>query len=186
MRIMVCEEEACEALPIQGRPFGTQGAKTMSGSGDWSDRKKWTMGILSSLLVAAILGAASYMRSESDDDALDADRHPDRFVGSWVNENPETDGFTRVRIVSRLNGFYIWLWGRCHPVDCISGPFLTPFSDADDATLTFDSQKRGIESTYDLAALADGRIRLSYRTQFTDGRPELENIQYFLRGEPSP
>ena len=39
-------------------------------------------------------------------------RHPDRFVGTWGNENSETDGVTH-QILGRIDGFWIHLWGSC-------------------------------------------------------------------------
>lgn len=157
---------------------------------DWSDRKKWVMGILGSLVVAATVGVVSAYVTllEPDREAIDGNRHPDRFVGTWENENPETDSVTRIQVESRNDGFWVGIWGSCPTPACFEGPLLTPLSDAQDGTLTFDSKLSFKESTYSLTAIADGRVRLSYRGKFIDGSGRLpfENVQYFVRKRPLP
>ena len=107
----------------------------------------------------------------------------DRFVGLWTNENPDTDGITRVEIDRRLNTLSVHMWGKCHPADCDWGTQQTDVSDSDDGVL-FITWTPGFSLTsQQVTALPDGRLRVVGHTRFTDnsGRPEYDSTHYFRR-----
>lgn len=107
----------------------------------------------------------------------------DRFVGQWVNENPQTDGINRVEIQHRLNSLEVHVWGRCHPVDCAWGTERTDVSDSDDGVLSITWRKSFMIESQQISILPDGRLQVVGHTRFTDnsGRPEMDSTYYFMR-----
>ena len=105
--------------------------------------------------------------------AASANAQKDRFVGTFVNEDANTRGITRLTLSEDDT---IRVWGRCHPADCDWGE-ETAFaygahvgSDlrtaADAVTVTY---VKGFATTILLITpLKDDRVRVDVFTRFTD------------------
>lgn len=107
----------------------------------------------------------------------------DRFVGDWLNVNAKTDGITRVEIKSRQGKLHLQMWGQCHPTDCDWGTQATPNADSDDGELKIKWDHGFSTKTQSVVLLADGRLRVSGRTHFTDssGRPDYDFTYFFKK-----
>jgi hypothetical protein len=107
----------------------------------------------------------------------------DRFVGLWANENPQTEGITRVEITSRLGDLHVQMWGSCEPTDCNWGTQSTDVSDSDDGTLSITWRPGFKVEAQELTVLSDGRLQVVSHTHFTDdsGRPDYDSTHYFRR-----
>lgn len=104
----------------------------------------------------------------------------DRYVGLWKNENPQTDGVTRVEISDRLGQLSLHEWGRCHPTDCDNGthPLMI-----DGNAVRFDFVENTISNRGTLTVLADGKLQMAVHTHFNDtsGRPDYDSVFRFVQ-----
>ncbi len=105
------------------------------------------------------------------------------FVGRWRNEDPETDGITRVSIRESGNALVVHMWGACIPVECYWGELQTSLADADDGVLALVWNPTFAQRTQELQVLQDGRLRVKTHTRFTDGsgRQPYDSVHYFSR-----
>jgi hypothetical protein len=105
----------------------------------------------------------------------------DQYVGVWHNENPQTNGITRVEITNRLGDLAIHIWGRCHPTDCDNGAHpLESVSNGDSLNYTADFKFK--VDTGSVAMSANGDLELTTHSHFTDEsrRPDYQ-ATYRLR-----
>ena len=102
-----------------------------------------------------------------------AQAQKDRFVGSFVNVDPNTGGITRLTLGTDDT---INVWGRCHPADCDWGQ-ETAFAYGSHVGADVNSQADVFTATYVkgfatkillIIPLKDNRIRVDVFTRFTD------------------
>ena len=107
----------------------------------------------------------------------------DQFLGTWLNEDTETGGITKVTIRVESSLIYVHMWGRCHPSDCDWGEVTTLVSDADDDRLSLEWYFSFAIDTQTVSALAGGRLRVDGHTHFIDdsGRSDYDYTHYFRR-----
>ena len=103
--------------------------------------------------------------------------------GTWINQNPETGGLTRIRMSSSLNRLYINMWGKCHPTDCDWGEMSVSDRDARDKRFKITWNHGFSIVKQKIIMLPDGRIKVFGITKFTDDseRPDYESTYYFER-----
>jgi hypothetical protein len=155
------------------------------------------LGVLGAVVVVGLIAGLAYSfltRGDAMETASEPAPPPganvNRFVGLWANENPQTDGITRVEIQSRLDKLHIQMWGQCRPTDCDWGTESTDRSDSDDSTLSITWDEGYKVETQEVTNLSDGRLQVVSHTHFTDdsGRPDYDSTEYFTRttGEAKP
>ena len=107
----------------------------------------------------------------------------DSFVGKWFNENPQTDGITRVEIRRRLNDLIIHMWGQCHPTECDWGELITDISNVDDGVISITWEPGFAIKRQELTLTSDKRLQVITHTHFIDnsGRPDYDATYYFVR-----
>ena len=103
--------------------------------------------------------------------AVDAQK--DRFVGAFVNIDPNTRGVTRLEL---NDDDTINVWGRCHPNDCNWGP-ETAFAYGSHVAADLRTAADAVTATYVkgfattillITPLKENRIRVDVFTRFTD------------------
>lgn len=97
----------------------------------------------------------------------------DRFVGTFVNVDPNTGGITRLVLQSDDT---INVWGRCHPNDCDWGQ-ETAFAYGAHVAANLRTAADAVTATYVkgfattillITPLKENRIRVDVFTRFTD------------------
>jgi len=128
----------------------------------------------------AIIGI-SFLTSVAATVPASSQPYVDQFVGAWRNQNPQTDGVTRVQISNRLGQLSMHLWGRCHPTDCDNG--VHPLVPANNGVVTFDFVQNTISESGTLTVLSDGGLQMRTHTHFNDasGRPDYDAVYRFVR-----
>ena len=109
-----------------------------------------------------------------------AEAGPLGFMGSWVNQDGNTGGITRVDIRSSDGRTRLHMWGRCHPTDCDWGEV-----DAKSVAGTLQANwDPGFAVTeQELGVLSGGRLQVTSYTHFTDnsGRADYTKTEIFTR-----
>lgn len=98
----------------------------------------------------------------------------ERYWGTWVNEDPDTVGITRVEIAP----WTVHMWGSCEPSDCYWGE--APYSIHEDELHVFWDQGFALEVQV-LALLPSGALQVETTTYFTDGTGSMGRTDTFLR-----
>jgi DNA-binding beta-propeller fold protein YncE len=105
-----------------------------------------------------------------------------RFIGSWMNEDANTRGISRVEVRSDVNAVVAHMWGKCHPQDCDWGEARVDVSDAPTGTLNVKWVLSFAQRTQRITVLSDGRLKVDSHTHFTDnsGRADNDSTDYFI------
>lgn len=98
----------------------------------------------------------------------------ERYWGTWVNEDPDTAGITRVEIAP----WTVHMWGSCEPSDCDWGE--APYAIHEDELHVFWDQGFALEVQV-LALLPNGALQVETTTYFTDGTGSMSRTDTFLR-----
>jgi hypothetical protein len=107
----------------------------------------------------------------------------DSIAGSWINENPDTGGVTRLVVRFDDHQQFVRAWGACHPADCDWGEVQCTLHGAG-CKATWD---HGFATTsMQLLPLQDGRLQAKYRFEFHDksGRRDRGSEEFFVHGNP--
>ena len=120
---------------------------------------------------------------EEMSERLAASKKVSYFVGYWVNEDPNTNNITKIDIKEHNDLFEIYMWGKCHPIDCdwaemIGNPATTTTNDASDGVLNIVWQFGFSIHTQELSLLSDGRLKV---IGIADERRYYEYIEYFVK-----
>lgn len=104
-----------------------------------------------------------------------------RFVGNWINVNPDTRGITRVNIENQVDKLYIHMWGSCDTAECDWGIAATSVDDSADGVLSITWTPGYAIRTQQLTVIPDGHLQVVDKIHFTDtsGRADQNNTYYF-------
>jgi hypothetical protein len=115
-----------------------------------------------------------------------------RFVGTFVNEDPDTGGITRLVLYEDDT---VNVWGRCHPTDCNWGE-ETAFAYGSHVAADLRTTADAMSATYVkgfatkillITPLKGDRIRVDVFTRFTDrSRRTAFAVSYVLVREGTP
>ena len=132
-------------------------------------------GVLSKSCLAILLVVAGVITGGCE-------KNDNPFIGSWVNEDGETCGITRVVIRKRGAMLLVRMWGACHPRDCYWGE-QGLIGYAEDGTLPVEWNPGFKVETQKLSVLSDGRLKAVGNTHFIDdsGRPDRDYTCHFVR-----
>jgi hypothetical protein len=108
----------------------------------------------------------------------------DQYVGIWQNENPQTEGITRIEITDRLGALEVHLWGRCHPTDCDNGTHRLESAATGGAFSYMADYKFKIDQG-SLTDRGNGELELTVHSHFTDNsrRPDYQATYRFRRNQ---
>ncbi|MEM7533926.1 MAG: cohesin domain-containing protein [Chloroflexota bacterium] len=114
---------------------------------------------------------------------IDATENIGLFLGHWVNQDPHTDGITRVTIREEGDDLIIHMWGSCTPIECDWGDLTIAATEDDDGLLELTWVQSFATRSQTLILLPDGRLQVRQRTHFTDdsGRPDYDWVGTFIR-----
>jgi hypothetical protein len=102
----------------------------------------------------------------------------EKFVGTWVNVDPNTDSITKVKIEIIDKFLAIEVWGKCEPEDCYWGKEIIDTEDAKDGVLEIEWQF-GFSIVEQEFLILDGVLKVTTFTDFLDpSRPDYETIDY--------
>jgi hypothetical protein len=176
----------------EGHVFDVAGAGHAPSS---SGARKWrpvVIGIAAGIAVVAIGAGASWFIMAPRLPAPPPPAAPvtatapsgklDQYVGEWRNENPQTNGITKVEITNRLGELAIHAWGRCHPTDCDNGIHpLASANDGDSLNYTADFKFKVDRGT--AVMRENGVLELTVSSHFTDEsrRPDYQATYRFRR-----
>ncbi|NJM14657.1 MAG: hypothetical protein HC896_04090 [Bacteroidales bacterium] len=107
----------------------------------------------------------------------------EKFLGPWVNEDPETSGITKAFISEWDDSLFVHMWGKCHPTDCDWDSVSTLKSDAIDGVLEVTWNQSFAIRKQTLEVIPDGRLKTVTKTHFTDGsgRADYTKTEFFVR-----
>jgi hypothetical protein len=116
-----------------------------------------------------------------------------RFVGSFVTEDPDTRGITRLTL---FDDDTVNVWGRCHPTDCDWGP-ETAVAYASSVSDDLRGSVRALSVIYIkghavtvliIKPLKDDRLSVEVFTRFTDrsGRTAYSAKYIMVRENAAP
>jgi len=135
---------------------------------------------LSALILVLVLFAAG------------ADAQKARFAGSFINEDPDTRGLTRLTL---MDNDIVNVWGKCHPTDCNWGeeaivayaPGVESDVQRSAKALSAIYVQRHAVNVLIIKPLKDDRLRVDVFTRFTDrsGRSAY-TMSYVLVREAAP
>jgi DNA-binding beta-propeller fold protein YncE len=105
------------------------------------------------------------------------------YVGTWINIDVDTRGWTRIEIRQRGDELGYHIYGKCHPTDCDAGEAWAPYSPGTQYfNLDSGFATRAFTVTLDLEAQI---LNIGSFTHFTDnsGRSDYQASYQFARGE---
>ena len=106
-----------------------------------------------------------------------------KFIGRWVNENPNTRGVTRFNIFKNNGQLYVHVWGKCTPQDCDWGSARANLN-GNDLKVFWNEDFVNREMTIKGVSYANGRFnRLQMKTVnvYNDNRGRRTDVEYFQR-----
>ena len=88
----------------------------------------------------------------------------ERFVGTWLNVDKNTDNVTKIVIAEIDNYLSIRVWGKCHPDDCDWGKKFIKKNEVMDGVIKLTWLFSGTEVVQEIILLNDlnGRINVKY------------------------
>jgi hypothetical protein len=116
--------------------------------------------------VAVLLGGCSPIVAPPSAD--------ERYWGTWINEDPDTGGITRVV----LEPWTVHMWGACTPTDCDWGE--APYSIHEEELHVFWDQGFALEVQV-LTLVPNGTLQVETTTYFTDGTGSMSWTDTFVR-----
>jgi hypothetical protein len=105
------------------------------------------------------------------------------FIGTWINEDENTGGITKVVIRTDTSTIFVHMWGKCIPIDCDWREETTTIEDADDNQLSLEWNQGFVIITQVLHYLDDGRLKVDSHAHYIDdsGRPDSDFTEYFAK-----
>ena len=98
----------------------------------------------------------------------------ERYWGTWVNEDPDTGGITRIEIAP----WTVHMWGSCEPTDCDWGE--APYAIHEDELRVVWEQGFVVQVQI-LEIMPGGWLEVETVSYFTDGSGTMAMTERFLR-----
>lgn len=104
-----------------------------------------------------------------------------RFLGLWVNENPQTRSIPQIHISTLGSQIVVHAWGSCHPDWCDWGKAAGQFTDA--ATLQAFWDQDFADAQMTLKLLPSSKLELTFSKHFKDnsGRQDYSITEIYAR-----
>lgn len=100
------------------------------------------------------------------------------YLGTWENVDYATSGITRFWITGSQDKLLVHAWAACGASDCDwHEAAATPVGQG----LSLSWDHGFATSRWELSMMRDGRIKLLQHTNFTDGRKNRDDVDFFIR-----
>jgi len=109
--------------------------------------------------------------------------HVEHFIGTWINEDEDTRGITKIVIRANSQTIFVHMWGRCHPTDCDWGEETTDIADAYDDQLSLEWSPGFKIEKQEVYYLDYVRLKVDCHIHFIDnsGRQDYDATYYFAK-----
>jgi TonB family protein len=104
-----------------------------------------------------------------------------QFSGQWATRSPGRDGITRLEIHSTATKIFIRAWGVCPQGECDWGQGEIDISTVASGVVSVTFANLDRTNTLKTSLLPNRRLRVTWRTTYSDSRLSQEHTQEFYR-----